>query len=253
MRVTRFLILVTILVLFSIQNMAQLPFITDNSGTVGQWTKQIEMSYGIGFDNGHRCTKSVAEISPVLTVGVHDKVDIVLGYPYLFLSEVDDSVISRYSGFSDLCIEVKYRFLDYKFLSLAIKPGISFPTGNYKIGLGNGRFGYSAFLITTLSFNKIFVHSNLGYIRNENRCGDAKDIWHASIGLDYNIRNGVHAILNAGAEKNPDITSNIPSVFTILGLYCMLNEHVEISVGYKLGCTEPETKHSFIAGLTFRF
>jgi len=252
-KLSRCFIIISLLGSISHISSAQLPFNTDNAGTVGQWKKQIEVSYGIGFDNGHRCTRNDIEISPVLTIGVHDKVDVVIGYPYVFVAEIEDSAISRISGFSDIGLEVKYRFLDFKKFSMAIKPGVSIPTGNYKLGIGNGKFSYSAFLVSTFTFKRIFIHSNFGYIRNENKCGDAKDIWHISVGFDYEANANIHLVLNSGIEKNPDISSKIPPVFGIFGLYYCINGNVEFALGYKYGCTEPETDHSFILGTTFRF
>jgi len=238
---------------FSCSTFGQLPFITDNAGIMGKWNKQLEMSYGVGFDNSHRCTNNSVEISPVFTLGITSKIDIVVGYPFVFSSKIEDSVISRVAGFSDIGIEVKYSFLDYKFLHLTIKPGLSIPTGNYKFGLGNGKIGYSAFFISTFTFKRFNINSNLGYIRNDNRCGDAQDIWHVSAGFDYDIKNNAHIVLNSGIEKNPDVSSKTPPIFTILGLYYCLNENSEIALGYKFGCTKPETDHSFIVGTTFRF
>lgn len=251
--VTRILILVTLLIIQINNVSAQIPFITDDASTQGRLKTQIELSYGAGFDNSHRCTSNEMEITPVITFGPHDNVDIVVGIPFIFNSKLENNVLSRVSGFSDLGIEVKYRFFNNKSIALAVKPGLTLPTGNHDSGLGSGKISFSGFFISSLAIKKVNIHCNIGYLRNENVCGAATDIWHVSIGIDYNINDAVHLAINPCVEKNPEKEIKNPLCSGILGLYYCITEHAEIGLGYKYGFTEPETDHSFIAGLTFRF
>lgn len=232
---------------------AQLPLITDNTGTQGKGKGQIEISNGVGFHNGHRCIENFSEITPILTFGVLDQADIVVGYPFLFSSNHNDTSILILSGFSDLNIEFKYCFLQYKDISLAIKPGFSFPTGNYNEGLGSGRISESFFLLFTAKISSMLINGDLGYLRNENKCGDALNIWHASADIDYKISDEFHFVLNSGIEKNPDTSVKTNPVFGLLGLYYCIGNNCEVSLGYKHGFTKAETDHTFIYGLTLRF
>ena len=232
---------------------SQLPLITDNTGTQGKGNGQIEISNGVGFHNEHRCIENSSEVSPVFTFGIFDNTDAIVGYPFLFSTIQDDTSESKIAGFSDISLEVKYRFLQYEVISLAIKPGFSFPTGNYHEGLGSGRVSESFFLILTAEFSSMFINGNLGYLRNENKCGDALNIWHASVDIDYKLSNEFHFVLNSGIEKNPDTIVKTNPVFGLLGLYYCISENCEISLGYKHGFTKPETDHAFIYGLTLRF
>ncbi|HUN55298.1 MAG TPA: transporter [Smithella sp.] len=63
---------------------------------------------------------------------------------------------------------------------MAFKPGISFPTGDDKRGLGAGALGGHLYLIASQELGPWAFHGNLGYIRNENTIDERKDIWHAS-------------------------------------------------------------------------
>ena len=253
MKVARFLILVSLIFITTTSAFDQMPFITDDAGTQGIWNHQLEISYGNDFDNTHRCTNSTVELAPVYTVGVAERIDVVIGYPFVFINEFEDSSVSRISGFSDVGMEVKWRFMEHDKWSLAIKPGLSLPTGNSALGLGNGKLGYSGFLISTMNFGKLGINSNAGYIRNENRHGDAKNIWHASAGFDFAATDILHFAFNGGAEKNPDVNSDIPCAFGLIGLYYFLSDDNELALGYKCGLTEAECDHSFIVGLTLRF
>jgi hypothetical protein len=232
---------------------AQLPLITDNTGTQGKGKGQLEISNGVGFHNEHRCIENSSEISPVFTYGINDKIDIVLCYPFLYSTTTADSSITKMAGFSDLSLELKYRFYKGEHLSFAVKPGISFPTGSYNEGLGSGRLSGTLFFITSLELPTVCFNGNLGYLRNENRCGDALNIWHASLDIDKKLSKEFHFVLNTGIEKNPNPDDNRIPVFGLLGLYYCLNENCEISLGYEHDFIKEETNHSFIYGLTLRF
>lgn len=246
-------LLFLLLIISTFACLAQLPLITDNTGTQGRGNGQIEFSNGVGFHNEHRCIENSSEFSPVFTFGIFDNTDFIVGYPFLNSRVQDDTSLSIVSGFSDFNMEIKYRLLQNKVISLAIKPGISFPTGNYIEGLGSGRFSESLFFIITAEFSSMYINGNLGYLRNENRCGDAINIWHASVDADFSLSNEFHFVLNSGIEKNPNLTVKTNPVFGLAGFYYFINDNCEISLGYKYGITKTETNHEFIYGLTLRF
>lgn len=247
------LVAVVCLTLFSVEGYSQLPLITDNTGTLGSGKSQIELSNGMGYENEHRCIENSTEIAPVFTIGLIEKLDLVFSCPFEFYSQQMDSTVNRISGFSDLGIEVKYCFFSRKVLSLAIKPGIYFPTGSYQRGLGSGKVGGSVFLITSFDVTPVMLNANIGYIRNENFCGDVTDIWHVSMDADYEVAKNTHLVINTGLERNPDPEDTIPPAFGMVGFYYLLSDECEISCGYKCGFTKPENDHSFVYGLTVRF
>lgn len=54
-----------------------------------------------------------------------------------------DFIHANEKGLSDASFEVKWRFYESKGLSLGVKPGMSFPTGSERKGLGAGKYGFS--------------------------------------------------------------------------------------------------------------
>ena len=60
------------------------------------------------------------------------------------------------------------RFYEHADLSLAIKPGLTLPTGDDEKGLGTGKATYRLFFIASQEMDPWAFHLNLGYIRNEN-------------------------------------------------------------------------------------
>lgn len=232
---------------------AQLPLITDNTGTQDAGNGQIELSNGLGYHNEHRCTETYSEFSGVFTYGISSKTDIVLGIPFTNISSVSDSLLTKTAGFSDISIEVKYRFFTFDKTSFAVKPGLSAPTGNYNEGLGAGKFSGSLYILSTIGFTSFAINGNIGYLQNNNRCGSARNIWHASVSADYCASDKLHLVFNTGLEKNPDVTDKTLPAFGLLGFYYFLNENFEIGAAYKNGLTPAETKHAFTYSLTVRF
>lgn len=232
---------------------AQLPLITDNTGTQGKGNCQIELSNGLGYHNQHRCYQTISEISGVYTYGLAEKADIVLGIPFINVSTISDTAFSKAAGFSDVSIELKYRIVNCNNFSLAVKPGFSAPTGDEDQDLGAGKFSGSFFLISTVEISSILINANIGYLQNNNVCGSAKNIWHSSLAADYRANEKLHIVVNTGLEKNPEVNNDIPPAFALLGFYYFINDNFEIGAGYKNGITSAETKHSFTYSLTIRF
>lgn len=241
-----------LLLLYSHGLYSQMPLITDDTGTQGRGVFQFELSNGMGINNEHRCNEKITEIAPVLTYGISEQVDIVFCTPYIFQEITQDSLSNRVNGFSDFSFETKYTFLKKDLISLAIKPGLSVPTGKHSDGLGSGKFSASMFIIASLNFKKLALHSNIGYLQNANRHGEAYNIWHFSCAGDYPLYDKLHMVLNTGIERNPDKSTDLPPAFGLAGLYYFVTPDFELSAGYKSGFTEPETNHSLLFGLTLR-
>lgn len=252
-KIIRRFIITSFFLLIGPAAMCQLPLITDNAGTVGNKVGQLELGVGMGFQNEHRCIENETEIAPVFTFGVLDKLDVVLGFPFVFATVEEDSLLNRTSGFSDLSLEVKYNFYSARRCALAFKPGVSFPTGDAGRGLGSGKVSASAFLISSFNLRPVAINVNAGYLLNANRHGESMHIWHASLAADWNVRGNAHIVMNGGVERNPEAGSSRLPAFAMLGMYYLLTDDCELSVGYKSGLKTPEMDHGFVYGLTLRF
>src|SRR4030066_1477129 len=134
------------------------PLITDDAGTQGKGKFQIEVNSEFNYnkeskfneDTGVRVTEKTTggEVATILSYGVNDSTDVVFGLPYQWSKvKEEDTVTSDEDGISDISAEVKWRFYEKENLSLALKPGIIFPTGDDEKGLGSGKTAYSLFFI----------------------------------------------------------------------------------------------------------
>ena len=144
--------------------------------------------------------------------------DLVIGLPYQHLRVKEADTTMTENGLSDTAIEVKWRFYEHDDLSLAIKPGLTLPTGDDDRGLSSGKTTYSLFFIASKEMDPWAFHLNLGYIRNENTLGDEKDLWHASFASTVAVAEHLTAVANIGVERNPDKLADADPAFLLGGL-----------------------------------
>lgn len=238
------------------------PLITDDTGTQGKGRFQLEFigEYGHDDEDGVRTKSILLPTVPVLTYGLADTLDIVLGLSYQSVKTREREGESKMDGITDTSVEFKWRFYERGGLSLALKPGLTFPTGNDERGLGTGRMTYGLFLIATFAGDAASpvlkgsaVHLNLGYRRNENRDDERKDIWHASLAAEKEIADHLRVVADTGVERNPDKRSDTPQAFLLGGLIYSITENLDLDFGIKGGLSRPETDYAILTGITWRF
>lgn len=235
------------------------PLVTDDTGTQGKGKGQVEvgLSYFYDKDKVDELTTLKSDGGDVgvgVTIGLIDTLDVVVGVPYAWYSlEENDSRIGRESGISDISFDVKWRFFEKNGWSLALKPGLSLPTGDEDKGLGAGRTSYRLFLIGTKEFESFALHVNGGYIRNENNYEERQDIWHASVAAEVEVIKDMKLMANAGMERNPDPSSDNHPAFALGGISYDVSEKITLDAGVKYGLTATETDWTVLSGLTIRF
>jgi hypothetical protein len=234
------------------------PLITDDTGTQGKGKFQLELTGQYDWDKddaeGVSVKASGTEAAVTLSYGIVDNVDLVLSLPYLWGKEKEDDVtVYDENGIGDAALEVKWRLFEKEGFSLALKPGISFPTGDDEKGLGTGKIGGQIYLIATEEIGSWAFHGNLGYIRNENDADERKDVWHVSLAAQYEVIKDLTLVANIGMERNPDDEADDDPVFIIGGVIYSINENLDVDLGVKCGLTDSETDVSALAGVAFRF
>lgn len=247
-------------VMFASVSFAAHPLITDDTGTQGKGKFQLEVNGEYGNEKyGIDGKKNTTKMATTLTYGASENMDIILGIPYQYIrtktpaTDTEPESTKAADGISDISIESKWRFFEKDGLSLALKPGITLPTGDRKRGLGTGRTAYSLFFITTKEAEPWAFHFNLGYKRNENKNNERIEIWHASAASELEVLKDLRVVVNIGMERNPDKTSNTHPAFILGGLIYSITENFDIDFGIKGGLNKPETDYSVLAGITWRF
>ncbi len=234
------------------------PLITDDAGTQGAGKVQVEVNGQYDTDKetagGVTAESTGTEVMTILSYGLIDNAYLVLSLPYQW-GKVKEEGVTVYDekGVSDTTLEVKWRFFEKDGLMLALKPGVIFPTGNDEKGFGTGRIGYQAFFIGTKEAEPWKFHVNVGYIENENRVDEEKNIWHVSFATEYEIFKNLELVGNIGMERNRDKTASDNPAFILGGVIYELSEQFSLDCGVKYGLNAAETDWSLLAGMAFRF
>lgn len=259
-----FLLIISSIILLCLPRIASAahPLISDDSGTQGKGKWQLEIMGEYDFDKtnsiGPAGTETStkdrnAELRNVLTYGISDPVDLVLSVPYQWKRSDTDGNVTSSKGFSDITLEVKWRFFEKDGLGIAVKPGVILPTGDKDEDLGAGRTGFTLFLLATKELPLWAFNFNLGYKRNENRIDERVDIWHVSASAEYKVRKEFRLVANIGAERNTDLDSKTAPAFALAGFIYSVAENCDFDMGVKYGLNYPETDLALLMGLTFRF
>ncbi len=252
------MILLSALIVQPVTAWAAHPLITDDTGTQGSGKFQFEVNGQYDSDkevvDGVSVKTTGGQAAATLSYGIVDSVDLVLTSPYVWnRTHQDDVLISSVEGISDTTFEVKWRFFERDGLSFAVKPGLSFPTGDEQKGLGTGKTGYHVFVIGSWEVAPWAFHVNAGYIKHENREDERTDLWHASVAATYEVVKNLKLVGNAGIEHNADKASDSEPAFVLGGVIYSVSEDFDLDFGIKSGLTESETDLSLLAGLTVRF
>ena len=200
------IIAVVVMVLWYGLAFAAHPLITDDTGTQGKGKFQLEVNDQYDSDketvNGAPIKSTGGQAGATLSYGVIENADLVLNLPYVWGKVTEDGVsVYDEKGFSDISFEVKWRFFEKDGLSFGLKPGVSLPTGNDEKGLGAGKSGYHVFLIGSKEAAPWAFHANLGYIRNENKFDEEKNLRHVSLATTYEVIKDLKLVGNIGMEK----------------------------------------------------
>lgn len=241
------------------------PLITDDTGTQGKNKFQLELNAQYDWDKEKPEDVTVkstgGQAAATLSFGIAENVDLVLSLPYLWTKEKESGFLTKKhyevttseDGIGDAVLETKMRLFEIKGFSMALKPGISFPSGDDKKGLGTGKLGGQLFLIASQEVGPCAFHVNLGYIRNENGADERKDIWHASLAATWEVIKDLNLVANVGIERNPDDEADHDPAFIIGGIIYSINEIFDVDFGVKFGLTDSETNITALAGVAFRF
>ncbi len=232
------------------------PLVTDDAGTEGRGNFLLELTVEYAYDDEAGSEETGAEAAVSFAAGLTDSLDVVLGLPYGYSrTEEGGAVTSEEDGVSDLSVELKWRFYEGDGLGLALKPGVTLPTGDDEKGLGNGRPSYSIALIASKETGHWAFHVNLGYARNEfalasEEAANRQDIWHASVAAEAGVSDRLTVVGNIGIETNPDRASATHPAFVLGGVIYSVTESMNIDLGIKAGLNSPETDIAALAGMS---
>ena len=248
------------------------PLITDDTFTQGKGNTQIEISYKYAQDDDNGVKTRTSQPQIQVSYGILDPLDVIVTVPYLFVKTEQTGNASSVDGIGDVTTAVKWRFFgDKEGFQFAIKPSITFPTGNEEKGLGIGqsapgasyyykfdRQSYGVTLIGTydqedwcVSANAVYQHNSYGLQSDEDAY--RSDIWSASLSGQYRPVEKVWLVGEAGLLRNPDKTSDTPPAYINAGVIYELTKDLELDVGFRYGLNKPAVDSTMSAAVTIRF
>jgi hypothetical protein len=249
----------SILVLRAVPALGAHPLFTDDTFTQGKGKAQIEATYQYDHDNDGGVKTQIGKPQIQITYGVLNPLDAIVTVPYQFVRQTQGGDTTDNHGFGDVVLALKWRFFgDKEGLQFAVKPSVTFPTGDEEKGLGFGREAYGVTFISTFDRESWCVSVNLGYLHNEyglqsNRDAYRQDIWSVSLSGQYRVIEKVWLVGELGVLTNLDVTSDTPPAFINGGVIYELTKSVDLDMGYRYGLNKPMLDHSILAGITIRF
>jgi hypothetical protein len=250
----------SILVLRAVPAFGVHPLFTDDTITQGKGKTQVEMSFQYDSDDDDGIKKEISRPKVQFTYGLLDPLDVILEIPYLFVQQTQAGETTSNNGIGDITLSLKWRFYGEKEkgLQFAIKPSVTFPTGDEAKGLGFGREAYGITFVSTFEREEWCVSANVGYLYNDyglpsDRDAYRRDIWSASLSGQYEIFEKVWLVGEVGVLTNPNAASDTPPAFINGGLIYELTKTVDLDIGYRYGLTKPMFDHSISGAITVRF
>jgi hypothetical protein len=239
------------------------PLVSDDTGTLGKGIQQLELTAEAARNRDAAGTVEVretgGEVAATLSLGLHDRVDLVVGTPTAWSRVSEDGVtVSDASGIGDVGVELKVRALELGGFSVALKPGLTLPTGDESQGLGTGAVSYGAVLILSQELGLVSLHANGAYARDEyglaaDRLANRRDRWRGSLAATAEMTHGLQAVANVGVETNGDRASTTHPAFALAGIVYSVNERLDVDLGIKAGLNRAEADLTALAGIAARF
>lgn len=229
------------------------PLITEDTGTQGNGRFQLELTTEHGYEDEVYTNRHTRTSTVTLSYGAHDNLDAIVTLPFQHAGSETNGDIDTHNGLSDAGFDIKWRFLEKDILSLAFKPGVTFPTGDEAVGLGSGKSGYSLYFITSYEPAPWALHLHFGYRRHRNIADERQNIRHISLGGWREFGKELKIVGDVGTSTSTDKSSNTDPAFAILGLIYSPRENIDLDFGVKRGVTGPETDYTLLGGVTLRF
>jgi len=256
------LVALSFALLTAVPALAGPPLITDDAGTVEVGKAEIELNGSYTEDkeaqHGITAKKTSTDAEMKISTGLYRGVGISMAVPYTINArEKNDGVlVGNTEGFGDLTLEIKYVFTEVAGVNLALKPGLTLPTG--KTGLSDEHIQYTAALIGSKEFadGTYALHANLGYEHHSYLSTDVagrRNLWSGSVAGEMRVAKGLTGVMDFGLATNPDDGSSTPPAYALAGARYEINEHLDVNAGVKVGLTTPEDDLSVLYGLTLKF
>lgn len=246
-------VLIVLALLYPALGFAAHPLITEDTGTQGLGRWQLELTAEYGHDEVKDAEHDALDLTAVLAYGLRDDLDLILTLPYARSEIGENGLTTTSDGLADVGIDLKWRFLEQGPLSVALKTGVTFATGDESKGLGAGKANLTGSLVATYETGPWATHLHLGYFGNRNVHDERERIRHVSIAGTYMPKDHVKLVADLGTFTSVDRSVDEKTSFLTLGVIYAIDDDFDIDAGVKRGLTDPETDTTLLFGVALRF
>lgn len=229
------------------------PLITEDTHTQGQGNAQLEFTAEYGHDEAADAREDAVDLAAVLTWGLRDNLDLLLTLPYSRADTMAGGMTMTVHGIGDAGLDAKWRFYQQGPLSVALKGGASFATGDETRGLGAGKPNVNLNLVASYETAGWGLHLHLGLLRNRNVHDERDVIHHASVALTRMATDRLQLVADLGRFTATDRLVDEDIRFLTLGAIYGVRDDFDIDMGVKRGLSDPETDTTLQLGLAYRF
>lgn len=242
-----------LLVLRSATADAAHPLVTEDTGTQGKRNVQLEVNAELSRDRAGGVLVKGLQPAAVLTYGLLDNLDMQLGRPYLRQVTDPGGANDFVKGGLDTSLDLKWRFFENGDLSIGLKPGVTFATGDERRGLGAGKPTLGSLLIVSWERERFGVHAHAGWRRNSNSVGQRQRITQLAAAAVLKASEDSRLILDLSRTTNPDRANDASIRYLTLGLIHSPQKNLDLDVGWRRATSPPALDRSFMFGATLRW
>src|SRR5574340_297041 len=229
------------------------PLITEDTATQGRGNGQLELTAEYGHDEAADAEEDAIDLAAVLSYGVRDNLDLLLTLPYSRADTLTDGGTTTEGGLGDIGLDAKWRFFEKGRLSVALKTGVTFPSGNEAKGLGTGKSNVGVNLVTSYETAQWGSYLHLGYLSNRNVDDERDAIRHASVALTRMATDTLKLVVDLGSFTSTDRSVDEDTRFLTLGAIYTARDDLDVDIGLKHGLSDPETDTTLLLGMALRF
>jgi hypothetical protein len=229
------------------------PLVTEDTGTQGTGKFQLEVNAETTRDRTGGALVKAFQPAVTLSYGLLDNLDVQLGRPYLRQVTDTGGASNVVKGGLDTSLDFKWRLYEKDDLSIGLKPGIPFATGDERRGLGNGKATIGGLLIASLEREHFALHAHAGWRHNSNNVGLRERIVQVAAAAVYKATEETRLILDLSRTTNPDPTSSASIRYVTLGLIHSPLKNLDLDLGWRHAAGDPAIDRSFMFGATLRW
>jgi hypothetical protein len=245
--------LILIVSLTSLPAFGAHPLITEDTGTEGRGRFQLELTRDAESDVASGVKLESVSTQLILAYGVRENIDLIWTLPHQRNHSESTATATTDHGLSDVGVESKWRFFEQGPLSFAVKPGVTFATGEDENGLGRGKTGYSVFGVVTCESDPWAFHLHLGYTHNRNTLGERDDIRHVSVAATYFLNHKLQLVGDVSTNTNADPNAVGDPETLVLGAIYSVKPDLDLDFGYRKGLSAPAADRALLLGMARRF